>query len=118
MVEEDRGLIGTYKALGFTNAETRKKYIIYALSASLAGSLIGTIFAFVVLPEIIFIIFRVMYLLPWYDLHFIPVQGLLGPCIFILGIVTATALSCRKELNRVPAVLMRPKAPRAGSRVL
>ncbi|MGN1192050.1 MAG: FtsX-like permease family protein [Dorea sp.] len=118
MVEEDRGLIGTYKALGFTNAETRKKYIIYALSASLAGSLIGTLFAFVVLPEIIFIIFRVMYLLPWYDLHFIPVQGLLGPCIFILGIVTATALSCRKELNRVPAVLMRPKAPRAGSRVL
>ena len=118
MVEEDRGLIGTYKALGFTNAETRKKYIIYALSESLAGSLIGTIFAFVVLPEIIFIIFRVMYLLPWYDLHFIPVQGLLGPCIFILGIVTATALSCRKELNRVPAVLMRPKAPRAGSRVL
>lgn len=117
MVEEDRGLIGTYKALGFTDREIRRKYLLYASAASAMGSIIGTICAFLVLPGIIFVIFGEMYLLPDYVFLFDPTNGILGPVIFMTGIVGATAIACKAELLQMPAVLMRPKAPRSGSRV-
>ncbi len=118
MVEEDRGLIGTYKALGFTDREIRKKYLLYASAASAMGSVLGDIIGFLVLPGIIFVIFRTMYVLPAYVFRFDTFYGLAGPAIFIGGIVGATAIACKAELLQRPAVLMRPKAPRSGSRVL
>lgn len=118
MVEEDRGLIGTYKALGFTDKEIRWKYMVYAFSASMLGGILGTIVGFVVLPSIIFIIFDTMYVLPVYRIVFDTAYGVSGVVIFVGGIVAATAISCEAELTHMPAVLMRPKAPRSGSRVL
>ncbi len=118
MVEEDRGLIGTYKALGFYDGEIRRKYMLYAFCASAAGSLLGTIGAFIVLPGIIFVIFRVMYLLPDYVFLFETLYGLSGPVLFVGGIMAATLIACRNELIQTPVTLMRPKTPRSGSRVL
>ena len=118
MVEEDRGLIGTYKALGFYDGEIRRKYMLYAFCASAAGSLLGTIGAFIVLPGIIFVIFRVMYLLPDYVFMFETLYGLSGPVLFVGGIMAATIIACRNELVQTPVTLMRPKTPRSGSRVL
>ena len=40
MVEEQRTLIGTYKALGYSKAAIAKKYLLYALSATLGGSIV------------------------------------------------------------------------------
>lgn len=117
MVEEDRGLIGTYKALGFYNGEIRRKYVLYAACASATGSLLGTMGAFLLLPGIIFVIFDVMYLLPDYVFMFEPSYGLLGPVLFVGGIMAATILACRNELVQTPVTLMRPKTPRSGSRV-
>lgn len=118
MVEEDRGLIGTYKALGFYDGEIRRKYMLYAFCASAAGSLLGTLGAFIVLPGIIFVIFRVMYLLPDYVFKFETLYGLSGPVLFVGGIMAATLIACRNELIQTPVTLMRPKTPRSGSRVL
>ena len=117
MVEEERGLIGTYKALGFTNAEIRRKYLIYSLLACLGGSLIGELGAFIGLPAIVFIIFGVMYSLPGYTFTFDLLYGLLGPAVFFAGVGFATWYACRRALKQRPAILMRPKAPKAGSRV-
>ena len=118
MVEEDRGLIGTYKALGFTDREIRRKYLVYACAASVSGGILGNVCGFVLLPEIIFRIFDTMYLFPEYLLRFMPLLGCGGAALFAAGIVIATACACKAELVHMPAVLMRPKAPRAGSRVL
>ena len=117
MVEEDRGLIGTYKALGFTDGEIRKKYLLYAFSASLLGGILGDIGGFVILPKMMFVIFDRMYLLPEYTLRFHGVSGMGGILLFLGGIVGATAIACKAELLQSPAILMRPKAPRSGSRV-
>ncbi|MBQ3105506.1 MAG: FtsX-like permease family protein [Lachnospiraceae bacterium] len=118
MVEEERGLVGTYKALGFTDHEIRSKYVIYALGASVTGGVLGDIGGFIVLPRILFVFFKVMYLLPEYHLLFDPVSGSLGIVLFITGIVGAAVFACHTELKQMPAILMRPKAPRMGSRVL
>lgn len=117
MVDEDRGLIGTYKSLGFTDSEIRAKYLIYSLLACLSGSATGTVMAFVGLPTFIFYVFGVMYLLPSYDRFFLWTYGITGPVLFTLGVLAATWAACRKELMDTPASLMRPKSPRAGSRV-
>lgn len=118
MVEEERGLVGTYKALGFTDHEIRSKYVIYALAASLLGSILGDIGGFVVLPEILFVFFKVMYLFPAYYLQFEAVSGTVSGILFMIGIVGAAIAACHTELKQLPAQLMRPKAPKMGSRVL
>ena len=118
MVEEDRGLIGTYKALGFTDREIRRKYVIYALLACLTGGALGLILGFIVLPEIIFIVFGVMYQFTEYTLAFNWLYGAGSVLLFVVGIVGAAIASCESELRHMPAMLMRPKAPKNGSRVL
>ncbi len=118
MVDEERGLIGTYKALGFTNKEIRRKYVIYASAACLIGGIVGDIGGYIIIPSIIFIIFHVMYLIPEYMLQFDIIYGLGGILLFEVGILSATLYACGRKLKHMPAVLMRPKAPKAGSRVL
>ena len=118
MVEEDRSLIGTYKALGFTDSEIRRKYIVYALLAGVLGGMLGDFFGFVVLPEILFTVFDVMYQIPSYSLHFDWWYGTGGVLFFVVGIVGAAFVSCNSALTVTPAMLMRPKAPKNGSRVL
>lgn len=117
MVEEERGLIGTYKALGFTDKEIRRKYVTYAASASILGGIFGDLCGYIVLPKIIFIIFGVMYVLPEYLYRFDLLYGLGGILLFVVGIVGATWVACEAELRHMPATLMKPKAPKAGSRV-
>ena len=117
MVEEERGLIGTYKALGFTDSEIRRKYMVYAFGASVLGAVLGDVGGFVILPEILFVFFRVMYVLPTYMLKFNFFKGTLAGILFILGIAGAAFVACESELKHVPAQLMRPKAPKEGSRV-
>lgn len=117
MVEEERGLIGTYRALGFTDSEIRGKYIIYAAGASIAGGILGDICGFVILPEILFIFFKIMYVIPEYLLHFQPVLGLEGILLFTAGVLLAVGFAVKSELKQTPAALMRPIAPKNGSRI-
>ena len=118
MVEEDRGLIGIYKALGYGRGRILSKYLIYSFAACLAGGIAGDVLGFIALPEIIFTIFKTMYALPPFQLHFNALTAVLGIALFAAGIVGATFLACRHVLKETPASLMRPKAPRAGKRIL
>ena len=118
MVDEERGLIGTYQALGFTNREIRRKYVIFAAASCLIGGIIGDIGGYIVLPKFIFTVFHVMYLIPNYSMHFDALFGLGGILLFEVGILAATIYAVERKLRHMPAVLMRPKAPKSGSRVL
>ena len=118
MVEEDRGLIGTYKSLGYSNLKISLKYMIYAIFACILGGLFGSVIGFVGLPMVIRIIFKVMYVLPLFQLNFYPLHAIFGFGLFTLGIVGATAISCTAMLHHRPSELMRPKSPKAGSRIL
>ena len=61
--EEERPLIGTYKALGYRNREIYAKYLVYAVAASLTGCAVGLFLGFIALPAFMFVIFGIMYLL-------------------------------------------------------
>lgn len=118
LVEEERGLIGTYKAMGFSNWAIYKKYLLYALSSSLFGGILGDILGFAVLPSFLLGVLKELYIIPDLTLRFDFIYGLMGVLLFTVSIVGSAALACRNELRQNPSVLMRPKAPRAGSRVL
>jgi putative ABC transport system permease protein len=118
MVEEERGLIGIYKALGYGNAAVYQKYLLFAFTACLLGGVLGDLFGFIFMPEFVSAILdEELYTLPHYYLRFDILYGVGGVLLFMAGIVGATALACRSELTQMPAALMRPKAPHAGSRV-
>ena len=117
LVEEERGLIGTYKSLGYSNRAILGKYLVYALLACLVGGTLGEVAGFVLFPSFLFSVFQVMYLLPTYLLSFDAPYGIGGIVFFVVGIAGAAMLACRSELRQTPAMLMRPKAPPAGSRI-
>lgn len=118
MVEEERTQLGTLKALGYDNQAIVSKYLVYAILASLIGSVIGLAVGFVVLPLAISAAYGIMYTLPTVHLQFILSYALIGMVIAVLSTVGATLLACYKELATCPAQLMRPRAPKAGKRVL
>ncbi len=117
LVEEERGLIGTYKSLGYSNRAILGKYLVYALLACLAGGALGEVCGFVLFPAFLFGVFQVMYLLPNYLLSFDALYGIGAIAFFTVGIAGAAVLACRSELRQTPAMLMRPKAPPAGSSI-
>ena len=117
MVEEERTLIGLYKALGYSKARILSKYLAYTATAALIGGILGDILGFVLIPYILFYIFQAMYLLPLFSLQFNLFYAVLGVAAFVIGIAGSTFITCRADLRETPASLMRPRAPRAGSRI-
>ena len=117
LVEEQRGLIGTYKSLGFAKHQVYAKYLIYALSACVIGGIIGNVFGFVLLPLFLFTVFDVMYVLPGYPIVYNVASGVLGILLFVVAIGGSAFLSCRSEIHQTPADLLRPKVPKFGSRI-
>jgi len=118
MVEEDRGLIGTYKSLGYSKFRISLKYMVYVILACVIGGILGSVIGFIGLPLVIKIIFSGMYTLPFFRLNFYLFYAISGFGLFMLGIAGATVLSCGVLLHHCPAELMRPKAPKAGTRIL
>lgn len=118
MVEEQRGLIGVYKALGYSKARIMGKYVAYMLAASFIGGVVGDLLGFFALPAFLFGIFRTMYILPEFSFAFDAWYAFGGILLFVGAIVGATALACNRDLRQTPAALMQPKAPKAGKRIL
>ena len=118
MVEEERGQVGTMKALGYTRGQIAAKYILYALTASLAGSGVGMLIGMQLFPRIILSAYNIMYDLPDLLTPFNWRFGLLATGAALGCTLLATLNACWAELREQPASLMLPKAPKAGKRIL
>ncbi len=118
MVEEERIQIGTLKALGYSKMSIALKYILYALLATLGGSLFGAMIGLKVLPTVIITAYKIMYRnIPEVITPFNAYYAGLATVLAVLCVELATFFSCYKELHAKPANLMRPQAPKAGKRV-
>ena len=118
MVEEQRVGIGTLKALGYNKLQIASKYIIYAFLATIIGGIIGIVIGFNFLPKVIANIYAMVYDVPDVILEFNTKYATIGMICAMICTIGATIYSCLKELKQKPATLMRPKAPKAGKRVL
>ena len=117
MVEEERTQMGTLKALGYSNKSIISKYLIYSLSASLIGSVIGLLLGFYIFPKAIFAAYGIMYDLPPCVIRFKWSYAIIGMIVAILSTGLASYFACIKELKEQPSKLMRPKPPKQGKRI-
>ena len=118
MVDEQRNEMGTLKALGYSKSQIAAKYIIYALFASILGSILGCSIGMYLFPTVIFNAWNTLY-------NIDKIQFLFQPGLILLasGSVTgitllATLYSIYSELIEMPSQLMRPKAAKAGKKIL
>ena len=118
MVEEERGLIGTYKALGYGKATIALKYVIYAFLASLTGAVIGCAAGLKLFPYIIYESWNIIYQMPAIKYASHTILSVVAVASLILVTLIATLYSCYNELSEVPSALMRPKAPKNGKKIL
>lgn len=118
MVEEERGLIGTYKALGYGKATIALKYVIYAFFASLTGAVIGCAAGLRLFPYIIYESWNIIYQMPAIKYASHTILSVVAVASLILVTLIATLYSCYNELSEVPSALMRPKAPKNGKKIL
>ena len=118
MVEEDRGLIGTYTGLGYGRLAVASRYLLFALLACLIGGGFGLIVGFLGIPAFLLVVLRGLYVMPDVRLEYDWLYGTAGVALFVVGVLAATVYACAQEMRQKPSSLMRPKAPRAGSRIL
>lgn len=118
MVDEQRNEMGTLKALGYSKLQIASKYIIYALIASILGSILGCSLGIYLFPTVIFNAWNTLYNIDQIKFLFQP-----GLILLASGSVTgitllATLYSIYSELIEMPSQLMRPKAAKAGKKIL
>ncbi len=118
MVEEERGVIGTYKALGYGRGKIASKYLLYAAIPTLLGSVCGVLLGFQTLPRVCWSAYLMMYNAPALISGFHWAYALTGTAASVLCTLGATWLVCRSELKETPAALLLPKVPKAGKRIL
>ena len=119
MVEEERQELGTLKALGYNKFHIMLKYLIYSSLATIIGGVIGIFIGIRLIPSVIIKMYKMMYTtLPDPVIALNSDNSMLGLTIIYICIVGATIYAIVKELSNKPAILLRPKAPKIGKRVL
>lgn len=118
MVQEKRIEIGTFKALGYSRTSIVSHYLIYSLTASAIGSLIGISIGFRLFPPLIMNAYGLLYTIPNKVIPFNTSLALLSSLLAILFTAAAAIASTLEELKEVPASLMRPKPPKSGKTIL
>ena len=118
MVEDERTSLGTLKALGYGKRDLMAKYLIYAGSASLIGSILGFFIGTFALPRVLWLAYMLMY--DFTDsLLYVFNPTLLIACVVValvccMGTAAVCVLGAAKQL---PAQLMRPRVGVSGKRV-
>lgn len=118
MVDEQRGQIGTMKALGYGKISIAMKYMTYAVLASLFGGVAGCFIGLNTFPGIIFRAWGIAYTIEGSARASEPVMCILAVAIAVLVNVLAAFAACIGELTENPASLLRPKAPKNGKKVI
>jgi|GEM_PF-177440 len=117
MIEDERGLIGTLKSLGYTNRQIMTRYLFYGYSATLVGSTFGVLAGVRVFPLLIWNAYSLNYQMdsPEFTLR-------LWPMLFAILIMTVISsviifIVAYNIMKETPANLLLPKAPPEGKRI-
>ena len=119
MVDEQRTQVGVWKAMGYDEGLIGLKYILYAGSAGLIGSVAGFFLCTWLIPKVFWAAYTILYNFTQ-QLTYIFQPGMLALSLAIALLCTAGVgfYCCRRELREVPASILRPKAPKSGKRIL
>lgn len=117
VAEQQRTVVGTLKALGYSNSQLFSHFVKFGLAIGVLGGLLGALFGFYLAGEITKIYVQ------YYEFPRLinrPNWAILaaGMLISILFAVLGTLRGIRRILKLAPAEAMRPKPPAKGHRTL
>lgn len=118
MVEDDRAVIGLYKALGYGRMAIALKYLVYAGMAAVGGIVLGLLWGEKLFPWIIADAYGILYSMPPLLMPYNGYYSLMAALGALICVVIPAFAVCQKELFSTPASLMRPRAPKEGKRIL
>lgn len=116
MITEERGELGTLTSLGYKDRSIIFTYLLYVLSASGLGGVIGFFVGCRFIPPLIYnnFTFRLPPLVIEYNMI---TFGIILAVTFAL-MTAITVIACHRELKQKPAALMRPLPPKHGQKIL
>lgn len=117
MIEEERGEIGILASLGYSHFKIINGYLCYVFLATIIGVTLGLCIGYTLIPNIIYNIYHANYILPKLMITIKPIPFLLIILITLVLMALIAIISCLKELKNAPAIILRPKAPKAGKKV-
>lgn len=118
MIDEERTQIGTLKALGYTDREIMKKYLVYSGSGAVLGCALGIAAGSTIFPQILWKAYCIMLSIqPNVVLTFNWPLSIAVLIIYTAVMLYVTWWCCHKTLAENPAELIRPKAPEAGKQI-
>lgn len=117
LVEEQRGLAGTLKSLGYSDFSIMLFYILYSMIASVIGCVIGVIAGSKIIPTVIINAYGIMYIMPEIQTKIWITNSLLFSSTITLCVTVSALITCVDQLREKPATLMIAKAPKPGKRV-
>ncbi len=118
LIDEKRTEIGTLKALGYSNKNIIGEFVIYSLTAAVLGSAIGIILGISTLPFIIYNAYQMMYYIGDITLKLDYISIVAATASAIICTTAVSVGVCMRSLAHKPAEAMRPKAPKAGKRII
>ena len=118
MVDEQRTQAGVLKALGYSNSAILSQYFLYAGTASLLGCVLGIAAGSYFLPKMIWHAYNIMYGFTGILYAFDWPLALVSSGAYLLCALGTTWYVVHAELQKPAAELIRPKAPKAGKRIL
>ncbi len=117
LIEQQRTIIGTLKALGYSNWHLLLHYLQFGLVVGLIGGLFGCVLGYL-LAGTFTSLYRTFFEFPSLNNDLQPSVFAIGMLISLLCALAGTAYSTRKMLKLEPAEAMRPKPPRQGGAIL
>lgn len=118
MVNEERTVIGTLKALGYSRARISAKYLAYAGLSSLLGCFAGYAAGSFGIPYVIWSVYGIMYNYSSFSYYYSREMLTAAAVICGAGAMGVTLYACNREFAGMPAELIRPKTPAGGKRIL
>jgi putative ABC transport system permease protein len=118
MVEEERGQIGTLKALGYSETAITGKYLRYALSAAILGWTGGFFSGTYFLPRGFWAAYSTLYDFIGLRYIFDGKLAIVTLLVTVLSIGLGTLAACARVMWETPASLIRPRSAKPGKRIL
>ncbi len=117
MVDERRVLIGTFKGLGYENFHIALKYILFGGLSGITGTLLGTYVGQAVVAPIIYRIYLEGFLFAEPIKLYSSSLLIIGLILTVITTSISAYLAVKKTLKSNAAELLRPKAPKVGTRI-
>ena len=117
LLEEERAQIACLMTLGYSPLKIMMKYLLFALAGTLIGTL-GAYFAGLGLAYIVYINFTWNFMLPPFPARTSSLFFAVVSAVIFLATMGATLFAGLRMTRERPAELLRPKAPRAGKKVI